>query len=351
MNPTNEQIRYYIFVRHKLGESATEIHNQLVEVHGNSAPSYSSVTDWIRQLQAGRQTLQDEPRSGRPADVVNERSIALVKEKINEDKRVTVRELSAECALPRATIHRIIQEHLHMKKLCSRWIPHLLTIEQKRERVRISQELLRLLEKRRLSDIVTGDESWLYFYQMASKTANMVWLEDEEPRPEVCRQSFRSQKRMFSVFINYRGPVCIDMLPEGQHINGHYYASTVLPQVVNCINEQRPKTSTSRILFHQDNASCHGTQEVKQYIASQHMTIIPHPAYSPDLAPLDFWVWPKLKADMSGLKFHRVQDLAKAVHSQLNSYGEDWYRKCLEQWTTRLQKCIDEEGGYVEGLR
>ena len=81
------------------------------------------------------------------------------------------------------------------------------------------------------------------------------------------------------------------------------------------------------------------------------MQIIPHPPYSPDLAILDFWVFPKLKSDLSGINFHRIQDLSKAVRSQLEAYGEKWFREGFENWKIRLQKCIDIGGGYVEGLR
>jgi [histone H3]-lysine36 N-dimethyltransferase SETMAR len=219
----------------------------------------------------------------------------------------------------------------------------LLSPAEKEKRVRMAREILDILDKRRISDVVTGDETWMYFYQAARKSENMVWLSEDEPRPGICRPSFRSKKRMFTIFINYRGPLCIDVLPEDATINGNYYATVILPQLVDGISEQRPKMRSTRLLLHHDNAAPHGTKQVKDYIASQGIQIMPHPPYSPDLAPMDFWVFPKLKSDLSGIHFSRIQDLAKAVKSQLEAYGEDWFREGLEKWKERLEKCIAKE--------
>ena len=181
MNPSNEQIRHYIFMRHKLGDTATQIHDQFLQVYQDNVPSYSSITNWIRQLRSGRDHLEDCARSGRSSETVNEQSIEKVRSTILDDRHVSICELSEVCDVPKTTVHRIIHDHLGMEKLCSRWIPHLLTDAQKVQRVNTSHQVLELLMRRRLTDVVTGDESWFYFYQTANKSSNMVWLADGDP--------------------------------------------------------------------------------------------------------------------------------------------------------------------------
>jgi hypothetical protein len=101
---------------------------------------------------------------------------------------------------------------------------------------------------KRVTDIVTGDETWIKFYESPCKRKNMVWLSEGEPRPDVCKPSFRSRKRMFTIFFNYTGVLVVDVLPEGSTITGTYYATTVLPKLVSAIEEQRPTIGCSRTL-------------------------------------------------------------------------------------------------------
>ena len=66
--------------------------------------------------------------------------------------------------------------HLKMKKLTSRWVPHKLTEKNRNDRVRMCEENLAKFKegKWRLSDVVTGDESWFYHRQILKKQSNMI---------------------------------------------------------------------------------------------------------------------------------------------------------------------------------
>ena len=59
----------------------------------------------------------------------------------------------------------------------ARWVPHLLTDEQKRSRVRLASQVIENYDKcdpRRLEERVTGDETWIYCFQPHSKAKNKV---------------------------------------------------------------------------------------------------------------------------------------------------------------------------------
>ena len=68
----------------KEGRAAKEIHDRLRAVYGDSAPSYSTVTRWSNEFQCGRESLEDDLRSGRPSDAVNPSVIAAVKKLIRD---------------------------------------------------------------------------------------------------------------------------------------------------------------------------------------------------------------------------------------------------------------------------
>ncbi|GFR61364.1 transposase [Elysia marginata] len=129
---------------------------------------------------------------------------------------------------------------------------------------------------------------------------------------------------MFTVFFNYSGSLVVDILPPDTTITAAYYVQNVLSQVKSGINEQRSKVSTSRTLLLHDNVTTQSLRDIG--IQALH-----HPAYSPDLAPCDFWLFPILKDRLAGRKFDRIQDLAKAVNSELRTIPED-YQGMFRKW-------------------
>ena len=293
------------------------------------------------------------PNPGRPKSCVNEQTIASIKKDIDEDPHISVRELSDTNGLSYGTVHTIITEHLRMKKVCARWIPHLLTVDQKRERVRCATELLNMFEPhgpKRLSDIVTGDETWFPFFIIPPKRLNRMWVDGQGDRPVVLRPGFQSRKRMFTVFFNYSGPLVVDILPQDTTMTATYYVQNVLSQVKSAINEKRPKVSTSRTLLLHDNAGPHKARATTQSLRELGIQVLPHPAYSPDLAPCDFWLFPILKDRLAGRKFDRIQDLTKAVNSELRTIPEEDYQGVFRKWQIRLKRCIESHGEYFEGL-
>ncbi|GFR95056.1 transposase [Elysia marginata] len=172
-----------------------------------------------------------------------------------------------------------------------------------------------------------------------------MWVDGQKDRPVVLRPGFQSLKRMFTVFFNYSDPLVVDILPQDTAMTATYYVQNVLSQVKPAINEQRPKVSTSRILLLHDNAGPYKARAI-----TRPLRVLHHPAYSPDLAPCDFWLFPILKERLAGRKFDRIQDLAKAVKSEPRTIPEEDYLGVFRKWQIRLKRWIESHGEYFEGL-
>ncbi|GFS24224.1 dihydroorotate dehydrogenase (quinone), mitochondrial [Elysia marginata] len=323
----------------------------------SGAPLTSKSLETIRDMYAltkGKESLSDCPCPGRPKSCVNDQTIASMKKDIDEDPHISVQELRDTNGLSYGTVHTIIIEHLRMKKVCAQWIPHLLTVDQKRERVRCATELLNIFERhgpKRLSNMVTGDETWFPFFIIPPKRLNCIWVDGQGDRPIVSRPGFQSRKRMFTVFFNYSGPLVVDILLQDTTMTAIYYVQKVLSQVKSAINEQRPKVRTSRTLLLHDNAGPHKARATTQSLRELGIQVLPHPAYGPDLAPCDFWLFPNLKDRLTGWKFDGIQDLAKAMNSELRTIPEEDYQGVFRKWQIRPKHCIKSHGEYFEGLR
>ncbi|KYN42498.1 Histone-lysine N-methyltransferase SETMAR [Trachymyrmex septentrionalis] len=122
--------RYVIQYFHLKGLSPTNIKAELDSTLEESAPSFTTVKYWVAEFKRGRTSCEDEHRSGRP------------------DRRLKVRELADMVNISKSAVHRILAENLEMRKLCARWVPRLLTIEQKQRREDVSIECLAMQQSR-----------------------------------------------------------------------------------------------------------------------------------------------------------------------------------------------------------
>ena len=75
----------------------------------------------------------------------------------------------------------------------------------------------------------------------------------------------------------------------------------------------------------------------------------PHPPYSPDLAPCDFYLFSKLKFKLKGHLSGRWKTYKKVVTDELHTLTENDFRYCYDQWKKRWNHCVTSQGSYLEG--
>jgi len=76
---------------------------------------------------------------------------------------------------------------------------------------------------------------------------------------------------------------------------------------------------------------------------------IDYPPYSPDLAPCDFWLFPKLKNTLKGQRFADLSDIQCNVKTLLRGIPENNFQDCFWQWHHHHTKCIAPQGEYFKG--
>jgi len=76
--------------------------------------------------------------------------------------------------------------------------------------------------------------------------------------------------------------------------------------------------------------------------------VVPQPPYSPDLAPCDFFLFPRLKRELKGKHWESVENIHKHVTEILKDIPVEEFQHVFQAWQTRLRKCIDSGGEYFE---
>ena len=199
-----------------------------------------------------------------------------------------------------------------------------------------------------MCDIVTGDETWIYHRNIGSKQSNMTWCSEGEAPATVVRRSQYDHKNMFVVFFRTTGPELIHMVDRGVTISGAYYQNNCLESLFHNIRRRRPKSGLHAIKLRHDNARVHQTNDIKTFLQEQGVMVMPHPPYSPDLAPSDFWLFGNLKRQLGS--YSDSKSLQQAVTKTLRAIPEDEFRKTFNKWIERMQLCITNKGGYFEHL-
>jgi len=114
----------------------------LQQAYGEDCLSRTQCYEWYQRFKSGRTSIEDYPTSGRPSSSTGDDHIEKVRSVIRENLRLTIREVSEEVGICKSSCHTILTEKLKMHRVAAKFVPRLLTEEQKQNRVTVSQELL-----------------------------------------------------------------------------------------------------------------------------------------------------------------------------------------------------------------
>ena len=102
-------------------------------------------------------------------------------------------------------------------------------------------------------------------------------------------------------------------------------------------------------LLHHDNAPAHASLLVHEFLAKNNTVTMPQPPYSPDMAPCNFFLFPKIKRTLKGRRFAAIDDIKSASLKELKAIPKIEFEKCFEDWKKPWHKCIISNGDYFEG--
>lgn len=132
-------------------------------------------------------------------------------------------------------------------------------------------------------------------------------------------------------FFDIYGIVYLHWVPEGQIINQHYYLE-VLAQLREKVKKKRPKLWKNTIL------------SVKTFLAKYQIPVLGHPSYLPDLAPCDFFLFPKVKSALKGTRFQTVEAVKEKAVRVMKELTEEDFQHCFRQWKIHMERCRNIEG-------
>jgi histone-lysine N-methyltransferase SETMAR len=206
----------------------------------------------------------------------------------------TVDEIAAAAGISYGACHKILSDDLSTSHVTQHSVPRILTQDQCDDHMSICSDLTDSADKDRtpLSQIITGDKTWRFRYSPQPKREWATWKSPSLPRKKKSRQDRPKGKVMLELFFNSLGIVHMEFIQEGATVNKHRYKE-ILRHLCNSICRKHPELWRRKnwLLLH-GNAPAHCYVLDQEELAKQHVTVLPHPPYSPDLAPCDFFDFP-----------------------------------------------------------
>ena len=261
----------------RLGKTGAETYEMLQAAFGESCLSQLKTSEWYSRFKSGRRSFEDDLHPGRPSTSHTEETVARVREIIRADRYLTIREVAEEVRIAFGTCQKLLTEDLRMRSVTAKFVPCLLTAEQKDDRMSICTDLSDRAQNdpNFMSSVITGDECWVYGYDPETKQMSSQWSTSSSPRPKKARQVKSNIKTMLIAFFDTDGLVHHDFILTGQTVNKEFY-KTVLQRLCDAVCRHRPeKWRSGNWILHHDNDPAHRVVTTNEFLAKHNIPSLP----------------------------------------------------------------------------
>ena len=181
------------------------------------------------------------------------------------------------------------------------------------------------------------DESWIYCFDPETQRQSSRWTHAGSSRPKKARQSKSTHKLLMIPFFDSIYMIYMHWVPTEQTVNKEYYIEVLRDFRKRFLGKKPALLKSGQWYFQQDNAPVHNFILVTDYLTKMGIKTVPNRPYSPDLAPCDFWLFPKLR----GCRYERIEEMNEAVTKVIDTLTQetsmDSWRSCWQGTTSALQ--------------
>lgn len=323
-------------------KSAAESHRILVDVYGKHALSEQSCRRWFGRFKSGDFKLEDKERPGQPKKFEDEELESL----LNVDQCQTLQELSESLGVDESTVSKRLKTMGLIQKQ-GNWVPYELKARDVERRLFACEQFLeRQKRKGFLHRIITGDEKWIHYDNPKRKKS---WVLPGQPSTSFAKPNIHGMKLMLCIWWDQRGVIYYELLKPNETITGERYR-TQLMRLSRALKQKRPEFEErhDKVILLHDNARPHVAKPVKTYLETLKWEVLPHPPYSPDIAPSDYYLFRSMTHDLSQQKFTSYEQCKKWVDDWIASKDESFFRVGIRKLPERWEKVVASDGQYFD---
>ncbi|XP_018046256.1 PREDICTED: histone-lysine N-methyltransferase SETMAR-like [Atta colombica] len=320
-------------------KNATQAANKICAVYGEGAVSERTVRKWFARFKAGDFNLEDQERPGRPSTTDEDQ----IKTLMENNPHYTTRKLAEMLNMSKSTIHKHFVKLGYINRF-DVWVPHDLTEKNLMDRISICDSLYKRNEETPfLKQVVTGDEKWIIYNNVERKRSR--GKRNESPLA-IPKAGLHPKKVMLCVWWDWKGILYYELLPNNKTINSEKYCSQ-LDELKTAIEQKRPEIANQKdVVFHQDNARP-VSLITRQKLLELGWDVLPHPPYSPDLAPSDFHLFRPLQNSLNGKSFNSLVEVKNHLEKFFAEKPERFWKDGIFKLPERWRKVVEQNGTYI----
>ena len=269
----------------------------------------------------------------------------------------TPSEIASTLNISETSVRRIIKDDLQLvpfKKIRTQRLSQ----GNIQKRIERCPKILRQFDKKSLDRAFFSDEKIFKVEQLYEPHNQVVYapkgtmrMDIEDDRIYVERSGFNDQI-MVSVAVSKLGKTSMFFVEPGAKVNGPYYRNHLLADM---IPEMDTLANHQPYIFMQDGARSHTATETVEYLQSQqHLDLIaPNewPPNSPDLNPVDFCIWGKLKTNVyRERRITSIEQLRAVLIEEWEKFPQSIIDNCIDAFRGRLRRVIECEGMHIENF-
>ena len=309
---------------------------------GASYMNRASVFEWHKRFKEAKESARDDERGGRSKEVRTPKLIGQIKNFMDKDRRVSIETISAQFDV---SVYTIIREELNMWKICAKFVLRVLREDQKERRCHDSREMVELInsDPAVLDALVTCDKTWIDCYDPETSGQMLAFPDTTRPYRANPPTNFWWYR-----FFDSTDMIYMHWVTTRQTVNKEYYVEILREFSKRFHWKRRALFKSGQWHFHQDNAPVYNSILVTDYLTKMGIKTVPQPPYSPDLAPCDFWLFPKLKKKLRGCRYKTIEEMKEAVTKVINTLTQEDFHGAFQKLLERYNKCIAAGGDYFE---
>lgn len=326
-----------IFIIQIIGSSAYVAAREIVKAYPG-AVSEAAARYWFKKFKAGDKSLKQQKGGGRTKIFSDDE----LKNLVDEYPHLTLEEYGRMLGVTKSTLSRRLQA---INYTCKRtlWTPHQLSAHNLSTRVNICAQLI---EKNKtdpfLKYLMTSDESYILYETPYRRNE---WSIKGAVPANFPKGGLHPKKIMLCVWWDAEGIIYREFL--NTTVDSDKYCAQLLEVRKSLLKKRPAHINRDRVYFQHDNARPHIANKTKALLDVFKWDVLPHPPYSPDIAPSDFHLFLHLKIALRGQKFKNTDELIKFVDDFFASKAKSFYRDGIYKLEKLWPKIIENDGKYL----
>lgn len=341
-----QERRGAVIALHRSGKSTGAILN-LLSSEGASRRFINRTIN--RYVETGG--IRDRPRSGRPRSKRTPKLKKAVRMRLMRNPARSANSMAQELKVSRGTLQKLISKDLKIRPF-KKYKAHYLTLDMQKKRLQRCKLLLQRYANQDVEKILFTDEKLFLIEPPLNSQNDRVYAANRRAIPEHLFRVERSHHPAgVMVFLGVSTKGCTELVfvPKGVKICAANYISDVLEPYVLPMNWEQ--LGEEEWIYQQDSAPAHKFKITQAWLKEHVPAFISHsewPPNSPDLNPLDYFVWSKLLSMLGGVRYKNIADLKRALVKAWSKFPQHELRAAILQWRTRLKACVKAKGGHIE---